>query len=66
MQLPEFLHIADGEIRIVGHRIGLHHVVKAYNEGYSAEMNCGDIPHASAVDGLPRPRVLPGQREGDR
>lgn len=45
MQLPEFLHLVDGkEIRIVGHRIGLHHVVKTYNEGYSAEMIAATFP----------------------
>jgi uncharacterized protein (DUF433 family) len=39
MQLPDFLtRTADGEIRLSGHRIGLHHVVHYYNEGYSPEM----------------------------
>ena len=44
MQLPDFLHDADGEIRMVGHRIGLVHVVKVYNEGYSAEMIAATFP----------------------
>ena len=44
MQLPDFLHTADGEIRLVGHRIGLVHVVKVYKEGYSAEMIAATFP----------------------
>ena len=45
MQLPEFLHLVDGkEFRIVGHRIALHHIVKAYNDGYSAEMIAATFP----------------------
>jgi uncharacterized protein (DUF433 family) len=44
MQLPEFLHDADGEIRFVGHRIALHHVVNLYGEGYSAEMIAATFP----------------------
>ena len=36
--LPDFLHAPDGEIMIVGHRIGLHHVVRHYREGFSPEM----------------------------
>ena len=38
MQLPEFLHEQDGEIRLVGHRISLYHLLTFYQEGYSAEM----------------------------
>lgn len=36
-ELPEFLHWQDGEVRLVGHRIGLHHVVREYDEGEQAE-----------------------------
>lgn len=38
MNLPDFLTNADGDIRLSGHRIGLYHVVCAYNDGESAEM----------------------------
>jgi uncharacterized protein (DUF433 family) len=39
MNLPDFLsQDADGYIHLSGHRIGLHHVVDRYNEGYSPEM----------------------------
>jgi uncharacterized protein (DUF433 family) len=44
MNLPEFLRSVDGEIRLTGHRIGLVHVVKLYNEGYSAEMIAAYFP----------------------
>ena len=45
MLLPDFLvHDPDGFIRVAGHRIGLHHVVRLYNEGYSAEMLLGELP----------------------
>ncbi len=38
MHLPEFLTLADfGEIRITGHRIGLFHLVRRYNDGASAD-----------------------------
>ena len=39
MKLPEFLTEDEyGDIWLTGHRIGLAHVVRIYNEGYSAEM----------------------------
>jgi uncharacterized protein (DUF433 family) len=44
MDLPDFLNDADGEIRLTGHRIGLHHLVYYYNEGYSAEMLLCEYP----------------------
>ena len=45
MNLPEFLVRGEsGEIRIVGHRIGLYHVVAYYNQGYSAEMLACQYP----------------------
>ena len=38
-QLPPCLHWhPDGEIRLVGHRIGLYHFIFYYNQGYTAEM----------------------------
>jgi len=37
MDLPDFLNDADGEIRLMGSRIGLMHVVDRYNEGLSPE-----------------------------
>lgn len=39
MTIPDFLCMADeGEILLRGHRIGLSHVVRRYNAGYSPEM----------------------------
>jgi uncharacterized protein (DUF433 family) len=45
MNLPDFLteHL-DADIRLTGHRIGLFHVVKYYNEGYSPEMLVEQFP----------------------
>jgi uncharacterized protein (DUF433 family) len=37
--LPTYLHWhSDGELRLVGHRIGLYHFVCYYNQGFTAEM----------------------------
>jgi uncharacterized protein (DUF433 family) len=37
-QLPEFLSIDDGGfIHVTGRRVGLHHILRAYNEGLSCE-----------------------------
>jgi uncharacterized protein (DUF433 family) len=37
--LPPCLHWhPDGEVRLVGHRIGLYHFIFYYNQGYTAEM----------------------------
>lgn len=47
LPLPPFLHAPDGEIMIVGHRIGLHHVVRLYREGYSPEMVWETYPSLS-------------------
>jgi uncharacterized protein (DUF433 family) len=45
MNLPDFLTTDDGgHIHAAGHRIGLHHVVRVYNEGYSPEMIVGHYP----------------------
>jgi uncharacterized protein (DUF433 family) len=39
MTLPDFLiRMPEGEIRLMGHRIGLFHLIHYYNEGYSPEM----------------------------
>jgi uncharacterized protein (DUF433 family) len=39
MTVPDFLCTTDeGEILLRGHRIGLFHVVRLYNAGYSPEM----------------------------
>jgi uncharacterized protein (DUF433 family) len=39
MKLADFLTTDDGGfIHLAGHRIGLNHIVRLYNEGYSAEM----------------------------
>jgi uncharacterized protein (DUF433 family) len=43
--LPPFLHWhPDGEVRLLGHRIGLYHFVFYYNQGYTAEMMLGQFP----------------------
>ena len=47
MQLPDFLHEQDGEIRLVGHRISLFHLLTFYQEGYSAEMLREQFPTLS-------------------
>jgi uncharacterized protein (DUF433 family) len=47
MQLPEFLHEQDGEIRLVGHRISLFQLLAFYQEGYSAEMLREQFPTLS-------------------
>jgi len=45
MHLPEFLSTDDaGFIHAKGHRIGLHHVLRLYNEGYSPEMIAAQYP----------------------
>ncbi len=39
LSLPPCVHWhPDGEIRLVGHRIGLHHFIYYYNQGFTAEM----------------------------
>jgi uncharacterized protein (DUF433 family) len=46
MDLPDFLvNHPDGEIRLVGHRIGLYELVDRYQEGYSPEMLREDFPN---------------------
>ena len=48
MNLPDFLKNDNaGDIRIMGHRIGLYHVVQYYNEGYSVEMLACQYPDLS-------------------
>jgi hypothetical protein len=45
MNLPDFLTADDqGYIHATDHRVGLHHVVRVYNEGYSPEMIVGHYP----------------------
>jgi uncharacterized protein (DUF433 family) len=44
-RLPPYLHWhPDGEIRLVGHRIGLYHFIFYYNQGYTAEMILCQFP----------------------
>jgi uncharacterized protein (DUF433 family) len=48
MILPDFLaREPGGFIRLTGHRIGLHHVIRSYNEGFSPEMILGEYPTLS-------------------
>ena len=45
MNLPEFLtRDQSGYISFTGHRIGLHHVLGLYKEGYSPEMLREEYP----------------------
>ena len=49
-RLPDCLHWSpDGEIRVVGHRIGLYHLIHYYNEGYNAEMLLCQYPTLELV-----------------
>ena len=49
-RLPDCLHwSSDGEIRVVGHRIGLYHLIFFYNEGFSAEMLLCQFPTLELV-----------------
>jgi uncharacterized protein (DUF433 family) len=50
MRLPEFLDERDGEVRLVGHRLSLFHLLEFYNEGYSAEMLLGQFPSLSMAE----------------
>jgi uncharacterized protein (DUF433 family) len=43
--LPElFSQDSTGEVLLVGHRVGLFHLVRYYNEGYSPEMLVCQFP----------------------
>ena len=45
MDLPDFLtRDEQGSIRLVGHRVGLAHLLHYYNEGYSPEMLWSEYP----------------------
>lgn len=44
MNLPDFLNMCDGEVRLVGHRVGLYHVACPYIEGQSVEMIAAQMP----------------------
>jgi uncharacterized protein (DUF433 family) len=45
MQLPDFLtQDPDGEIQMVGHRIGLYTVARRYREGWSAQQIADEYP----------------------
>ncbi len=48
MDLAEFLtRDSDGFVHLAGQRIGLHHIVHLYNEGYSAEALLDEFPTLS-------------------
>ena len=50
MELPDFLHeVEPGEIRFVGHRINLYHLMRPYHEGYTPEMRLCQFPTLSLV-----------------
>ena len=45
LAVDEYLDlVADDDIRVKGHRIGLEHIVYFYNQGYSPEMIFGQFP----------------------
>jgi uncharacterized protein (DUF433 family) len=45
MLLPDFLTQDElGSIRLTGHRVGLAHLLHAYQEGYSPEMLWSEYP----------------------
>jgi uncharacterized protein (DUF433 family) len=49
-RFPDCLHWSpDGEIRVLGHRIGLYHLIRLYNEGYNAEMLLCQYPTLELV-----------------
>lgn len=45
--LPPFLHWKDGEVRLVGHRIDLYHVVDRARQGETPEMIAAFFPTLS-------------------
>jgi uncharacterized protein (DUF433 family) len=48
MELPDFLSADDGGfIHTKGHRIGLQHVIRLYNDGASAQMIAAHYPTLS-------------------
>jgi uncharacterized protein (DUF433 family) len=48
MNLPDFIcRDPDGYIHLADHRVGLHHIIALYNEGYSPEMLLGEFPTLS-------------------
>lgn len=48
MTLPDFLtQEPQGYIHFTGHRIGLHHLLRLYNDGYSPEMLLDYFPTLS-------------------
>ena len=48
MNLPQFLESDDGGfVQFVGHRIGLHHLLRLYLEGASPEMIAAQYPSLS-------------------
>jgi uncharacterized protein (DUF433 family) len=44
MTLPDFIASDDGFLQVTGHRIGLHHILRQYLEGASAEMIAAHYP----------------------
>ena len=48
MELPSFLTVDDGGfIHVADHRIGLHHILRHYDEGDSPEMIVEEYPTLS-------------------
>lgn len=46
--LPDVLHVTEGDnVRIRGHRVGLIHIVEAYDGGYTAESIATFFPTVS-------------------
>lgn len=49
MDLPEFLNLRDGEIRIAGRRIGLYHILDLHGEGATPEAIAEEFELAPAL-----------------
>ena len=48
IELPDFLHGQDGEVRLVGHRISLYHVASRLRDGLTIESICREFPTLTA------------------
>jgi uncharacterized protein (DUF433 family) len=44
LPIDAYLEVADGVVRLKGHRIGIEHIVERYREGWSAEQIALDYP----------------------
>lgn len=47
LDMKRYLEVADGVVRLKGHRIGIEHIVERFQEGWSAEQIALDFPGVS-------------------